>query len=263
MKLDIFQIDAFTDAVFGGNPAAVCPLDEWIEDEIMQKIAAENNIAETAFFVQKEDNFEIRWFMPHAEIDLCGHATLASAFVIFNFLEPTLKEVTFLSQSGPLKAVLQEDGMIALDFPSRPPKKMEIPSAVFSAFKDRPIEAYASRDLILLFENEGQITQMNPNLSLLKELPYLCIVPTAVGKDTAIDFVSRVFDANATTMQEDPVTGSAHASLIPYWEEKLNKKSLKAMQLSERKGMLYCAIEKDRVTISGKAVLYLKGTIFI
>ena len=263
MELNIFQIDAFTDSVFGGNPAAVCPLNEWIEEDIMQKIAAENNIAETAFFVKKDGDFEIRWFMPHAEIDLCGHATLASAYVIFNFLEPTLKKVTFLSQSGSLKAVQQDDGMIALDFPSRPPKKIEIPSAVFSAFKDRPIEAYASRDLILLFENEDQIKQMNPDLSFLKELPYLCIVPTAAGKNKEIDFVSRVFDANATTMQEDPVTGSAHASLIPFWGKKLHKKSLKAEQLSERKGILYCAIEKDRVTISGKAVLFLKGTIFI
>ncbi|MDG2195196.1 MAG: PhzF family phenazine biosynthesis protein [Polaribacter sp.] len=263
MELDIFQIDAFTDAVFGGNPAAVCPLNEWIDEKIMQKIATENNVAETAFFVKKADNFEIRWFMPHAEIDLCGHATLASAFVIFNFLEPALKEVTFLSESGPLKAVRQDNGLIELNFPSRPPKKIEIPTAIFSAFSDRPIEAYASRDLILLFENEDQIAQMNPKVSLLKELPYLCIVPTARGKSKEVDFVSRVFDANATTMQEDPVTGSAHASLIPYWEKKLHKKVLKAVQLSERKGILYCAIKKERVTISGNAVLFLKGNIFI
>ena len=258
MELDIYQIDAFTDKVFRGNPAAVCPLEDWIDPAIMQSIAAENNLAETAFFVKKEDNYEIRWFMPHDEIDLCGHATLASAYVIFNYLQPDLKAINFMSQSGILKAQNCENGNIELDFPSRPPIKIEIPQEVFSAFNHKPIEAAASRDLILLFNSEKEIRTLEYDLSFLKQLPYLCIVPTAKGEK--VDFVSRVFDANAT-MPEDPVTGSAHSSLIPYWYNKLNKKPLIAKQLSEREGDLMCNIDENRVSIAGKAVLYLKGTI--
>ncbi|MEM6379570.1 MAG: PhzF family phenazine biosynthesis protein [Bacteroidota bacterium] len=260
MQLDIYQIDAFTNQVFGGNPAAVCPLDDWIDPSIMLSIAAENNLAETAFFVKKQDSYEIRWFMPHDEIDLCGHATLASAYVIFNHLEPELNSINFSSQSGILKAQKTEDGSIRLDFPSRPPKPIEIPPAIFSAFNHKPIEALASRDLILLFESEEAIKTLEYDLSFLKALPYLCIVPTAKGEE--VDFVSRVFDANAD-MPEDPVTGSAHASLIPYWSKKLHKQHLIAKQLSARAGDLICDLVGDRVHIAGNAVLYLKGKIYI
>ena len=260
MKIDLYQVDAFTNKVFGGNPAAVCPLDDWIDPAIMLNIAAENNLAETAFFVKKGDGYEIRWFMPHDEIDLCGHATLASAYVIFNYLQPDLELIHFSSQSGLLKAQKGEDGNIVLDFPSRPPSPIEIPQEIFAAFNHQPIAAAASRDLILLFNSEAEIRTLTYDLSGLKNLPYLCIVPTAKGTD--VDFVSRVFDANAS-MPEDPVTGSAHASLIPYWSERLNKESLLAKQLSEREGDLVCRIKGDRVYIAGKAVLYLKGTIYI
>ncbi|MEM9545199.1 MAG: PhzF family phenazine biosynthesis protein [Bacteroidota bacterium] len=260
MELDIYQIDAFTDRTFGGNPAAVCPLEKWIDPYIMQQIAAENNLAETAFFVRNNDVYEIRWFMPHDEIDLCGHATLASAFVIFNYLQPELDVIQFTSQSGILKARKTGNGTIELDFPSRPPNKIEIPEEIYKAFNHKPIEASASRDLLLLFNSEEEIRTLTYDLSILKALPYLCIVPTAKGSD--VDFVSRVFDANAT-MPEDPVTGSAHASLIPYWHKKLSKNSLIAKQLSEREGDLQCRIDKDRVFIGGQAVLYLKGKIYV
>lgn len=260
MELDIYQVDAFTNKVFGGNPAAVCPLQDWIPASIMQSIAAENNLAETAFFVKKNEVYEIRWFMPHDEIDLCGHATLASAYVIFNYLEPELNSINFSSQSGLLKAQKTEGGNIRLDFPSRTPNKIDIPKEIYVAFNHKPIEALANRDLILLFKNEEQIRALEYDLSFLKELPYLCIVPTARGNN--VDFVSRVFDANAT-MPEDPVTGSAHSSLIPYWSKKLNKKQLVAKQLSEREGDLRCELVQDRVYIAGQAVLYLKGKIYI
>lgn len=260
MKIAIYQVDAFTNQLFGGNPAAVCPLNEWITDEIMQSIAAENNLSETVFFVVKEDNFEIRWFMPYGEIDLCGHATLAAAYVIFNQLNYDKDIITFQSQSGALKAVKANDGGITLDFPSRPPKAMEIPLAALKAFNHQPVEASFDRDLVLLFDNESQIRTLMYNLEELSKLPYLCIIATARGEN--VDFVSRVFDAKAIPV-EDPVTGSAHTSLIPYWRDKLNKSTFKALQLSDRVGELECEISGDRVYMTGKAVLYLKGEIYI
>ena len=259
MELDIYQVDAFTSEVFGGNPAAVVPLKEWLPDSLMQSIAEENNLAETAYFVPKGDHFEIRWFMPHAEIDLCGHATLASAYVIFNFLRPDLDVVEFPSQSGPLKAS-QKDGKIELDFPTRAPEPIEIPEEVFESFNYKPLEAHASRDLILLFESEEQIRTIQYQLKSLKHLPYLGIVPTAKGEKA--DFVSRVFDAVAS-MPEDPVTGSTHATLIPFWSKRLGKDKLLAHQLSDRGGVLYCKQAGDRVYIAGNAVLYLKGKIYL
>ena len=259
MELEIYQIDAFTDKVFGGNPAAVCPLKEWIDPALMQKIAEENNLAETAFFVKNDDGYEIRWFMPHDEIDLCGHATLASAFVIFKYLEPRRQTVNFTSQSGPLKARLDE-GRIVLDFPSRPPKRVDIPKEVVGTFSHKPLEAGASRDLLLLFKNENEIKSLEYDLSPLKHLPYLGIITTAKGDK--VDFVSRVFDANAT-MPEDPVTGSSHCTLTPYWSEKLNKTTLRAKQLSAREGDLLCTLRKDRVYLAGHAVLYSIGTIYL
>ena len=257
MKLELYQIDAFTDKIFGGNPAAVCPLEKWIDASLMQKIAAENNLAETAFFVQKsKGNYEIRWFMPHDEIDLCGHATLASAYVIFNYLDPDLNSIKFTSQSGVLTTSRSENGYITLDFPSRPPKKIEIPKEVFSAFNHEPIDALASRDLVLLFNSEEEIRSLSHELIHLRALPYLCLIATAPGSES--DFVSRVFDAKGPH-PEDPVTGSAHCSLIPYWAEKLGKNELTALQLSERVGRLICQNVGDRVRMSGQAVTYSKG----
>lgn len=260
MILSIYQIDAFTEKVFGGNPAAVCPLPYWLDDKTMQAIAAENNLSETAFFVKKAQKYEIRWFMPHGEIDLCGHATLAAAFVLFYHLDYKSDVIPFYSKSGLLKAQKTEQESIILNFPSRPPKNIHIPILAFSAFNHKPIEAAASRDLILLFKNEEQIRTIEYDINVLKKLPYLGIAPTAKGKH--VDFVSRVFDAQASVV-EDPVTGSTHASLIPYWQKKLNKNTFVAHQLSDRKGTLTCSIEDDRVLIEGKAVLYLKGSIYL
>ncbi|GAA4271650.1 PhzF family phenazine biosynthesis protein [Aquimarina gracilis] len=261
MKVPMYQIDAFTKKLFGGNPAAICHLPHWLDDETLQNIAIENNLAETGYFVKKDDIYEIRWFMPHAEIDLCGHATLASAYVIFNYLDKNSKEVTFSSKSGVLKAKKEENGSITLDFPSRPPEQIEIPKEIFKALNAQPLEAFAARDLVITLSSEEEVLTENPKLELLKELPYLCIIITAKGKDS--DFVSRVFDANADVLPEDPVTGSAHASLVPFWAEKLNKHNLKALQLSKRGGELDCRLNGDRVYLSGYSVPYLIGEIEI
>ncbi len=261
MKIPLYQIDVFTQKLFGGNPAAICQLTHWLDDNTLQNIAIENNLAETAYFVKKDNLYEIRWFMPHAEIDLCGHATLASAYVIFNYLDHSINEITFSSKSGILKAKKEENGSITLDFPSRPPKAIEIPKEIFGALKAKPIEAFAARDLVITLSSEEDVLAETPKLELLKELPYLCIIITAKGKNS--DFVSRVFDANADVLPEDPVTGSAHASLVPFWADKLNKKNLKALQLSKRGGKLDCRLEDDRVFLSGYCVPYLYGEINI
>lgn len=259
MKIPMYQIDAFTTTLFGGNPAAICHLPNWLDDQTLQNIAIENNLAETGFFVQKEDHYEIRWFMPHAEIDLCGHATLAAAYVIFTYLNAPSDLITFSSKSGLLKAKKEENGMITLDFPSRPPKEIEIPQEVFKALSAKPLATYAARDLIITLSSEDEILAEKPNLEALKDLPYLCTIITARGKES--DFVSRVFDANPDAMPEDPVTGSAHASLVPFWAKKLHKNKLKALQLSSRRGELHCRLENDRVFMSGYCAPYLEGEI--
>lgn len=261
MKIPIYQIDAFTKTLFGGNPAAICHLPYWLDDQTLQNIAIENNLAETGYFVKKGDIYEIRWFMPHAEIDLCGHATLASAFVIFNYIDSAINEVTFSSKSGILKAKKEENGSITLDFPSRPPAPVKIPDEVFNALKSKPIATFAARDIIIELCSEEDVLNEIPDLSLLKKLPYLCIILTSKGRNA--DFVSRVFDANGIIQPEDPVTGSAHASLVPFWAERLNKTTLKAQQLSARKGELDCKIDGDRVFLSGYSVPYLTGEIEI
>ena len=258
MKIPLYQIDAFTQKVFGGNPAAVCPLDNWIASDLMQKIAIENNLAETAFFVKKGNVYDIRWFMPNGEINLCGHATLASAFVIFNYLNHPTDEIIFSSQSGELRATRSKNGQITLNFPAWKPEPINIPPEIFNAFNHRPIAAFSSRDLMLIFETEQQILELEPNLPLVKHLPYLGINCTAKG-DT-VDFVSRVFDANCV-ISEDPVTGSAHCGFVPFWAGQLGKTTLLAHQLSERRGELFCELKGDRVFISGYAVAYLQGEI--
>uniref|UniRef100_A0A0K2UDH4 Uncharacterized protein n=1 Tax=Lepeophtheirus salmonis TaxID=72036 RepID=A0A0K2UDH4_LEPSM len=265
-RISIFQVDSFTDTVFKGNPAAVCPLMEWLDDSTLQNIAIENNLAETAFFVKTGmGHYKLRWFMPHGEIDLCGHATLASAWVILFELHSEWNKVTFDSLSGPLVASKCSNGCIELDFPSAKPilhqDPDEIKKVLAQAFSLTPKEIYTSRDLILIYEKEEQIRNMKPNLDILKNLPYLCTVISAPGQN--VDFVSRVFDANAPTMQEDPVTGSVHCSLAPIWSHKLKKKELTAVQLSERTGYLHCEIKGDRICLRGHAVLYLKGEIII
>ena len=261
MKLEIYQVDAFTNRVFSGNPAAVCPLKEWLDDELMLKIAIENAVAETAFIVQVGTLFEIRWFTPEIEMDLCGHATLAAAHVIFRHLGYGSSEITFHSKSGKLLVHVDEN-LIHLNFPSRMPKKSIAPKAIIDALSIKPVEIYKSRDYVLLYETEEQVKALQVNKETLDQinLDPGGVVTTAKGNE--VDFVSRYFTPQASIL-EDPVTGSAHCSLIPFWAAKLNKNKLLAMQLSSRLGTLLCENEGDRVIISGEAVTYLQGNIWI
>lgn len=260
MRIPIYQVDAFTSKVFGGNPAAVCILDQWLSDDILLHIAAENNLSETAFLVRQKDHYDLRWFTPKAEIDLCGHATLASAFVIFSFLEPHRSTVHFKTASG-LLSVKQTDGLLSMDFPSRKPIPVDPPAMLTEALGCKPSLVLKSRDLLAVFENETIIREMKPDFSLLLQMKeYLGFIVTAPGDN--VDFVSRFF-APGVGIPEDPVTGSAHCTLIPYWADRLNQSKLHALQLSERGGELFCEDSRDRVLISGKAALYLKGEIYI
>jgi PhzF family phenazine biosynthesis protein len=257
MKIPQFQIDAFTDQVFKGNPAAICPLETWLDDEVLKSIANENNLSETAFFVKEREAYHIRWFTPaKVEIDLCGHATIASAFVIFNNYEKDKQELTFTSKSGPLK-VFKKDGLLYLDFPARMPEPASVPLGLLNAFNIQPKEVLKSRDYFLVFEKEEDVFNLKPDFYLLKKLD-IKIIATAPGKK--YDFVSRFF-APSVGIDEDPVTGSAHCSLIPYWSKKLNKEKINAFQASERSGKLYCVNREERVLIGGNCVQFLKGEI--
>ncbi|MBN1406483.1 MAG: PhzF family phenazine biosynthesis protein [Calditrichaceae bacterium] len=253
----MYQIDAFTDKVFTGNPAAVCPLDEWLDDEMMQHIAQENNLAETAFFVRNKDEYQIRWFTPTKEVDLCGHATLASAYVIFKHLDKTIDTIKFTSTSGPLY-VNQENGKIALDFPSIPPVDCKMPAYLTQALGSEPDNIMSCNNYLAVFASEKQIADISPDFSLLCKLDLQGVIITAPGKNE--DFVSRYF-APKYGIPEDPVTGSAHCTLIPYWAERLNKTHLTAKQISRRSGKLFCTDLGDRVKIAGYAVEYLSGNI--
>ena len=259
MDLSIYQIDAFSACVFEGNPAAVCPLDEWLPDKTMQSIAEENNLSETAFFVPKDDGFHIRWFTPASEVDLCGHATLGSAYVLFNILGYKNEAIQFDSKSGIL-VVTKQDDWLTLDFPKQPPVYCETPKEIVEAFNKEPIECMMSEDIIAVFENEIDIESANPNFEQLKKLDSRGVIITA--KSMRYDFVARFF-APKYGIPEDPVTGSAYTQLAPYWASKLGKQKFKAKQLSSRGGELYCEILGDRVLISGKATKYMEGKITI
>ncbi len=259
MKLTIYQVDAFAKEVFKGNPAAVCPLESWIDAELMQRIALENNLSETAFFVKKKDFYELRWFTPTFEIDLCGHATLASAFVIFEILGSDEKVLKFQTKSG-LLTVEKEGDLLMLDFPSRPPAACETPHGLIEAIGKAPKEILKSRDYFLVYETEQEVLDINPNFTELLKIPTHAVIVTAKGETS--DFVSRFF-APEVGIFEDPVTGSAHCNLIPYWAGKLGKTELFARQVSARGGELFCELRGDRVKIGGNATLYLKGEIYI
>ncbi len=256
-KIRLFQIDAFTGRLFAGNPAAVCPLDQWLEDALLQAIAAENNLSETAYLVPRGAEYEIRWFTPTTEVDLCGHATLASAFVLCNFIEPSRREVTFLSKSGPLR-VTREGELFSLDFPARKPVPCKTPDILPQALSRAPLELLASRDYLAVYDSEEEVRSLEPDMELLKDLDHFAVIVTAPGRDS--DFVSRFF-APAHGIPEDPVTGSAHCTLIPYWAKRLGKSKLHAFQVSSRGGELFCQDRGDRVLLSGRAVKYLEGTI--
>jgi PhzF family phenazine biosynthesis protein len=260
MKLDIYQVDAFAKEIFKGNPAAICPLDEWIDAELMQKIALENNLSETAFFVKKDDVYEIRWFTPTFEIDLCGHATLASAFVIFEILKAEESLVKFHSHKSGELAVEKNGDVLTLDFPSRPVAKCDAPEGLIEAIGKQPKEVLKARDYFLVYETEQEILDIKPNFSKLLDVDAHGFIVTAKGENS--DFVSRFF-APEVGVFEDPVTGSSHCNLIPYWAAKLGKTELFARQISARGGALFCELKGDRVKIGGHATLYLKGEIYV
>ncbi|MVN91054.1 PhzF family phenazine biosynthesis protein [Mucilaginibacter aquatilis] len=261
MKIPIYQVDAFTSDLFGGNPAAVCPLQDWLPEATMQNIAAENNLAETAFFVKTQNGYHLRWFTPELEIDLCGHATLAAAHVIFTELNYTGSLIHFETEKAGILTVSKNGERYTLDFPSRPPHPAEMPDGLLEGVNGKiPKAVLRSRDYFLVYENEQDIVDMKPNHIALAKVDTIGVIVTAPGKDA--DFVSRFF-APGAGVPEDPVTGSAHCNLIPYWAERLDKTELHAYQLSARKGELWCELKGDRVLMSGNAVTYLKGDIYI
>lgn len=259
MKINYFAIDAFTDKVFGGNPAGVCMLDEWLADDVLQKIAIENNLSETAFMVHEANGYHIRWFSPTMEIDLCGHATLASAYVIFKYGYFKGSEIAFASKSGILK-VAKKDEILQLNFPARPAIKAEAPAALLKGVNSPAQEVLKARDYLVVLPSEEAVKNCQPDFAELLKVDCLGICITAKG-DT-VDFVSRFFAPRAG-IDEDPVTGSAHSTLIPYWAEKLNKKVMTARQVSKRGGALHCELAGDRVLIGGQAQTYMTGTIEI
>lgn len=257
MDIPFYQIDAFTGKVFTGNPAGVCFLNQWLEDSILQSIAAENNLSETAFLVPVGSRYDLRWFTPKIEVDLCGHGTLASAFAVFEYLNPQAGRVDFQTRSG-LLSVEREGDLLTMNFPSRPPKLCPPPDQLAEALgipSDRTLQA---RDLLVVYEEEDQVRKLQPDFEKVAALDTFAVIVTAPGKNS--DFVSRFFAPKAG-IPEDPVTGSAHCSLVPYWSEYLGKKKLHALQLSERGGELFCLDLGDRVSIGGRAVAYLSGTI--
>lgn len=259
MKIPMYQVDAFTEEIFKGNPAAICLLDEWIDEKLMQNIAMENNLSETAFCIVKDDICELRWFTPEEEIDLCGHATLATAYIIFEILNYNSNIIKFETQSGILTVVKYGESM-TMEFPSREGIKDKITEQLVNGLGKEPKEVYKSRDLMAVFENEQDIRELNPDMEKLKLVDAFGIIVTAKGKNS--DFVSRYF-APSCGVAEDPVTGSAHCTLIPYWSKILGKKKMTAHQLSKRGGILECEYAEDKIRISGKARLFFKAEIYL
>lgn len=259
MTVPFYHVDAFTAEVFSGNPAGVCLLDEWLQDELLQAVAAENNLPETAFLVRRASHYELRWFSPALEIDLCGHATIASGHVIFNRTGGDSERLEFMSKSGSLSVERQGD-LLFLDFPSRKPEKCTVPDGLDAMFDISPEDVLVSRDLLVVFDDEDTVRNLDPDLNAIAKLEGFGMIVTAPGKNS--DFVSRFF-APGAGIAEDAVTGSAHCTLVPYWAERLGKKNLHAFQLSKRGGELFCVDNGTRVSIGGRAVTYLSGTITI
>ncbi len=258
MTLTIYQVDAFAEKLFTGNPAAIIPLQQWIDDELMQKIAMENNLAETAFFVKRNEDFDIRWFTPEFEINLCGHATLASAFVLYEFLGYDKPAITFHSKSGPLY-ISRKNEMILLDFPSwKPERTDDYPAELLESLGNPEVTGvYKNRDLMVELQDEKAVQDCKPDFTLMKKTGSMVII-TAPGRK--VDFVSRFF-APTAGIDEDSVTGSAHSQLIPFWSYKLGKETMQAQQLSKRGGHLYCEQKGERVIMGGRCVFYMKGEI--
>lgn len=259
MKLPIFQIDAFSDKVFGGNPACVVPLKNWLQDEVLLKIAQENAVAETAFFVRKGKNFHLRWFTPDIEMDLCGHATLATAHCILSELKLESEKVIFETLSGKLEVSLN-NGRYLMDLPRRDPIAATLPDEIKNALNIQPKKVLKARDYLLVYENQKEIEDIVVNREVFDQINLNPGGVIVTAKGDHCDFVSRFFTPQATIL-EDPVTGSAHCTLTPYWSNKFLKKRMNAQQISERKGELICELKKDRVEISGKAITYFEGYI--
>jgi len=257
LKLPVFQIDAFASKPFEGNPAAVCPLTQWLPDALMQAIAAENNLSETAFFVQTATGFHIRWFTPTTEVDLCGHATLATAYVLFHCLAYQGDTIRFASRSGPL-TVARQGKLLVLDFPARPGLLCKTPAAIIAAFGIEPVACLRSDDYIVVLKDEHAVAAAAPQLALLRQLDRRGVIITAPAQQ--YDFVARFF-APKCGIDEDPVTGSAYTQLAPYWSAMLGRTALRARQLSARGGEVGCELAGDRVLISGTATQYMQGSI--
>ena len=259
MRIPVYQVDAFASRLFAGNPAAICPLDKWLPDEQMQSIAAENNLAETAFFVPDGERYQLRWFTPKVEVDLCGHATLASAFVIFNEFAPNGSSLRFETKSGEL-TVTREGQLLSLNFPARPPGPCEAHPSLVRALGREPESILGARDYLAIYSSEDDVRALRPDMGLLMDIDRFAVIVTGPGKEA--DFVSRFF-APAKGVPEDPVTGSAHCTLIPYWSKRLGKTKLHALQVSARGGELWCEDRGDRVSMAGQAVKFLEGTIYL
>lgn len=259
MTIPMYVVDAFTSAVFAGNPAAVCLLEGWLDDSVLQAIAAENNLSETAFLVRSGSGFEIRWFTPRVEVALCGHATLASAFVLFTREKWAEPSITFYTRKAGELRVLREDERLTLDFPSRPPMARPMPVGLADALGATPREVWGSaEDVLVVLDTEEAVRGLQPRWTALERVEGRGIIVTAPG--TTSDFVSRFF-APRVGILEDPVTGSAHCVLVPYWAERLGRSLLHAIQVSARGGELWCRNEGERVLLSGQAALYLEGRI--
>jgi predicted PhzF superfamily epimerase YddE/YHI9 len=262
MRLPLYQVDAFAEKLFGGNPAAICPLPQWLPDATMQSIAAENNLAETAFFVRENGDYALRWFTPAVEVDLCGHATLASAHVVFSFLEPQRQSVGFRTLKAGTLTVGRRGETLVMDFPSRPAVPVEPPPGLLAALGGTPREVLRARDHMLVYGSAAEVKTLEPDFAALAKIPDCWAALATAPGDDGVDFVSRFF-APAHGVPEDPVTGSSHCTLTPYWAKRLGKTHLKARQLSRRGGTLECALHGDRVSIAGRAVLYLEGQITV
>ena len=259
MKLPLWHVDAFASRPFAGNPAAVVPLAQWLPDETLQALAAENNLSETAYLVPEGDGYAIRWFTPAQEVPLCGHATLASAWVVLNRLEPGRDSITFSSKSGPL-TVSRDGERLAMDFPSIPPGRSAANPELVQALGAAPQALFEGYQWLAVYESAGQVLALRPDFAVLGKLPLHGVIATARGSDC--DFVSRFF-APSAGIPEDPVTGSAHSRLIPYWASVLGKTQLHARQVSARGGELWCELKGERVTMAGRVAPYLEGTIEI
>jgi len=261
MKLTIYQVDAFAEKLFQGNPAAVIPLQQWLDDELLQNIAVENNLSETAFFVAKDDGFQLRWFTPAEEVDLCGHATLATAHVLFQHLAYEKSDIQFQTRSGELMVSRSDAGSgYTMDFPILPAQAVTAPAALLAGLGTSAKHILKADDYIVVFETEADVQALTPDLSQWMKLDARGVIVTALGTD--VDFVARCFFPQLN-IDEDPVTGSAYCELAPYWYSILGRKQMTARQLSKRSGILHCDLKADRILITGKAIDYMTGEIYI